>query len=112
MFQLRKITISSKIFNISNVLTSFTSISNSELKITLTTFTQRNTEILEKIVTQLLSKRHAFCAGTRGLIHNNLPLYSILILVSRVRISTSVTVRSILILHSGMHKSRVTCRGK
>jgi len=86
------------------------SISNSELKTTLTTFTQRNTELLDRIVTQILSKRHAFCAGTRGLIHNSLPLYTILILVNRVRIRTSVTVRSILILYSGMHKSRLPCR--
>ena len=46
--------------NISNVLTSSMSISNSELKVTLTTFTQRKTELLEKIVTHLLRKRHAF----------------------------------------------------
>jgi len=34
--------------NISNVLTFSMSISNSELKTTLTTFTQRKTELLEK----------------------------------------------------------------
>jgi hypothetical protein len=96
--------------NISNVLTSFMSISNSELKKTLTTFTQSNTELLEKIVPQLLSKRHAFYAGTRGLIHHSLPLYTILILVNILRIRPSVTVRYILILYSGMHKSHLPSR--
>lgn len=52
--------------NISNVHTSFTSLSKSELKTTLTTFTQTNTEFLEKIVIQLVSKRHAFMQAPEG----------------------------------------------
>jgi hypothetical protein len=70
---------------------SFMSISNIDLKTTLTTFTQGKVKLLEKIVTQFLSKRHAFYAGTRGLIHI-FPLYTILNLVNIVRIRTSVIV--------------------